>query len=83
MSAGDLIAFADAVGKLGPIAVVLVVTVLIVYIFYKKWLVVGSVYSDVEARLLKTEQQRDDALEMAAKLTGILEAGRRGSYRGR
>ncbi len=83
MTADDLIRFADTIGKLSPLAAVLVAAVLLIFVFYKKWLVVGPLYTDLEGRLAKTEQQREDALELAARLTGILEAGRRGSYRGR
>jgi hypothetical protein len=83
VTADDVLRFADTVGRLSPLAAVFVACILLIYVFYRKWLVVGSIHSDLEARLVKTEQQRDDALDLAAKLTGILEAGRRGSYRGR
>jgi hypothetical protein len=83
VSADDVVRFADTVGKLSPLGAALVAIILLVVVFYRKWLVVGPIYSDLEARLEKTEQQREDALDLAAKLTGILEAGRRGSYRGR
>lgn len=87
VSVDDVLKFADTVGRLSPLAALFVGVCFVVFVFYKKWLIVGPIHADMVAdlgaRLDKTEKQRDDALELAAKLTGILEAGRRGSYRGR
>lgn len=83
MTVDNIIQFADFIAKLSPLAVALLAIALITYVFYKKMLIIGPFYNDLQARLTKTEQQRDDALDLAAKLTSILEAGRRGSYRGR
>ncbi len=83
MTVDDLLHLADFLGKLSPLGVALVIVFGVGFIFYRKWLVIGPFHADLELRLQKTEKQRDDALELAAKLTEILEAGRRGSYRGR
>lgn len=83
MTVDDVVTLVSKLGSLPSLALVVLVSFFLVWVFYKRWLVIGPFYSDLEARLTKTEEQRDDALELAAKLTGILEAGRRGSYRGR
>jgi hypothetical protein len=83
MTVDDLVNAANWVSRLSPLGFALLIVLVVGYAFYKQWLVFGPFYADQENRLAKTEQQRDDALELAAKLTGILEAGRRGSYRGR
>jgi hypothetical protein len=83
----DPVQLAEQISKLSPLGIAILIVFLVGYVFYKKWLVFGSYHvervTDLEERLTKTEEQRDQALDMAAKLTGILEAGRRGSYRGR
>lgn len=83
VSVDDLIQLVAKLGSLSALTLVIVVVVLLVYVFYKRWLVLGPFYTEQGTRLEKTEQQRDQAIDMAAKLTDILEAGRRGSYRSR
>lgn len=77
----DVIRLASQIATVAPITVMLLTAVAIIYAFHKRWLVVGSFYSDLEVRLTKTETQRDQALELAEKLTNILESGRRGNFR--
>lgn len=77
----DVLKLATNISTVAPVTVMLLTAVGIIYAFHKRWLVVGSFYSDLEIRLSKTETQRDQALELAEKLTGILESGRRGSFR--
>ena len=83
MTVDDLLNLADFVGRLGPLGAALVIVFAVGLAFYRKWVVLGPFYVEQGERLTRTEKQRDDALELAARLTGILEAGRRGSYRGR
>lgn len=83
MTTDDILGWANLVGKLSPLGAAIVIVFAIGLIFYRKILVLGPFHSDLEERLTRTEKQRDDALELAAKLTDILESGRRGSYRGR
>lgn len=83
MSVDDIITLAAHLGTLPLLALVIAVVVLVTWVFYKRVLVLGPYYTDLENRLAKTEQQRDQAIELAAKLTDILEAGRRGTFRGR
>jgi len=83
MTVDDVVGFAQLLGKLSPLGAALVIVFVIGWVFYRKILVLGPYHTDLETRLERTEKQRDDALEMAAKLTDILEAGRRGNYRGR
>jgi hypothetical protein len=79
----DVLKFSSSLAQLSPLAAFVVAGIVVVYVFQRKWLVIGAMYTDLEARLTKTEQQREDAIALAAKLTDILEAGRRGSYRSR
>lgn len=83
MSLDDVIKFVDKLGTLPLLSLVVIVVIVVIYVFYKRWLVLGPFYFDLELRLGKTETQRDQAIDMAAKLTDILEAGRRGTFRGR
>jgi hypothetical protein len=79
----DPVQIADSISKLSPVGIAALLVLLFGVAFYRRWLVLGPYYEDLERRLTKTENQRDEALSLAAKLTDILEAGRRGSFRGR
>lgn len=83
MTIDDLIQLSSKLGSLPLLTMVIVVIVVVSALFYYRVIVPGPYYFALEAKLTKVEQQRDEALELAAKLTDILEAGRRGSYRGR